>query len=200
MKKGMFWAGMCLALVFHDLALAEFKGQHTLDKKYATYDIKRIELQVSGSWSSPACKLEPAKVADLLAAVLDRKGYAVVIRKGKSDKTEEPADAVLKAVYKTMSVGSATFTDGSTLTDYTISGSVQLALTAAGKKVVYRATGGTWTTWKDKGREGGVRTIEVGDPAEEFCKIIDPLPSRPEKEKEDQKEGEGDKTKKDKDE
>jgi hypothetical protein len=192
MKVGIRLVEIALAVaLIGGVARAEFKGRHDLDKKFETYNVKKIALDVRGTWAGAASKVDPKKVIDNITEALERKGYEVVeLKKGKAEK-EVSADAVLKVMYKSMSVGALPFVDGSTRTDYAINGSAQLALTATGKKVIYKASGGTASVFQEKGRsEEGRRTIDTGDPAQEFAKIVDPIPSLPEAKEKEGKEGE----------
>lgn len=188
MKTKISFLTVMFSFILCSVVLAEFKGTHTLDKKFESYNVKRIALDVKGSWKGTLAKVEPSKVAGALADALERKGYEVIIKKGKDDKDEQPADATLKVVYQSMTVGTLTSTEGDAYTDRAINGSVQLILNAPGKKVIFKASGGTAGVFKEMGVKDGVRVIHLGDPAEEFAKILQPLPAHPDARRESEEE------------
>jgi len=196
MKAGTGVAAFVLAAaLIGGVALAELKGQKWLDPKFETYNVKKIALVVSGTWKSSGAKVDPAKMADYITGVLERKGYEVVVpKKGKGEK-EEPVDATLKVIYKSMSVGSVMAVEGDTnkgveLKDYSVSGTAVLTLATKGKKVVFKAQATTASQFKDLGVKDGEHYVDMGDPAHEFAQIVKPLPALPEAKEKEGKEGE----------
>ena len=194
------WAVVCMGGVAH----AQLKGQQWVDKKFESYNVKKIGLMVSGTWKGASAKVDPSKISGCIAERLERKGYEVVILKKEKGEKEAPVDATLKVLYKSMSVGSLGAVEegsgkGVELKDYSVSGSVQLSLATGTKKVIFKAAATTSSQFKDGGTKDGTQYIDVGDPAEEFAKIVNPIPNGPGATEKEGKEGEkaGEKEKKD---
>jgi hypothetical protein len=189
MKAIVILAVVALVLAMtSSAAQAEFTFKaRQLDKKFETYNVKKISLALTGTWSAGA-KVDPAKMAEFITEILERKGYQVVIKKEKGEK-DESVDAILKVGYRSMTAGSIAYTEigtgkGGTAVDYYVQGSAQLTLAKPPKKTLYSASGTTASQYKSMGGN----TFTMLDPAREFCRILEPIPAAPEAEEKKGKE------------
>ena len=123
---------LCISLVLVSvppvLHAAFVKSEHWVDKDFASYNIRVIELNVSGEWSGTKSEMDMVKVAAALKKNLRSKGYTVV---EEADASKQAADAILNVVFQAAQASG----------HKNLPVAAELKLTTGVKKVVYTASG-----------------------------------------------------------